>query len=70
MEKLLIIDDDESLNETLRLVLVKEGYEVSTAQNAEEAFCLISRTNFDLVVSDLKLPGESGIELIEESQAV
>ena len=66
MEKLLIIDDDESLNEALRLVLSKKGYEVSTAQNAEEAFGLVSRTNFDLVVSDLKLPGESGIDLLKK----
>ncbi len=66
MEKLLIIDDDESLSEALRLVLVKAGYAVSTAHSAEEAFCIISRTNFDLVVSDLKLPKESGIDLLKK----
>ena len=66
MEKLLIIDDDESLNEALRLILVKEGYEVSTAENAEEALSQITRINFDLVISDLKLPGDSGIDLLKK----
>ena len=66
MEKLLIIDDDESLNEALRLVLVKEGYEVSTAENAEEALSQITRMNFDLIISDLKLPGDSGIDLLKK----
>ena len=66
MEKLLVVDDDESLSEALQLILLKEGYEVETAQNTSEAFYMISKTNFDLVISDLKLPDESGIDLLKK----
>lgn len=66
MEKLLIIDDDESLSEAISLVLAKNGYDVCTSTSAEDALCLISRSSFDLVISDLKLPGMSGIDLLRK----
>ncbi|HSD63795.1 MAG TPA: sigma-54 dependent transcriptional regulator [Ignavibacteriaceae bacterium] len=64
MEKLLIIDDDESLSEALRLVLSKAGYEVFIADSAEAALDLIEKNKVDLILSDLKLPGMSGIDLL------
>ena len=66
MDKLLVVDDDESLSEALQLVLSKEGYDVTTAENVSEALSIISKTNLDLVISDLKLPDESGIDLLKK----
>jgi two-component system response regulator AtoC len=70
LEKLLIIDDDESINESLKIILSKEGYEVVTALNAEQGFELFERTNPDLIISDLKLPGMNAIDLLRKIKAV
>ncbi|MCA9753879.1 MAG: sigma-54-dependent Fis family transcriptional regulator, partial [Gemmatimonadetes bacterium] len=66
--RLLVVDDDRPIREGLRRVLTAEGYDVRIAEDAEEALRLARESPPDLVVSDLNLPGRSGLELIAALQ--
>lgn len=65
MEKLLIIEDTESLRDVLCAVLISEGYKVTGVGTAEEAEALLKTNRYSLVLTDLRLPGTSGIELLK-----
>lgn len=65
-ERLLIIDDDEGLRESLELVLTAEGYEVSGAPDAGAALERIERADFDVILCDLRMPGIDGLELLPQ----
>jgi len=62
---ILIVDDEESVLYTLEAVLKPEGYLVSKASSAEEAMAVFLTGNFDLVITDLTIPGDSGMVLLE-----
>lgn len=64
-KRILIVDDEESLVGALSEFLALRGYEVSTATNARQALALIHESTFGVVVSDLRLPGMNGVELLE-----
>ncbi len=61
---LLIVEDEETLRESLRRLFVKEGYRVETAPTAEEALKLLEEESFDVIISDIILPGMDGIEML------
>jgi two-component system response regulator AtoC len=63
-EKILIVEDEETLRNSLIRVLTREGFAVTGVDNAEEAMRLLEREAIDLVVTDIILPGVSGIELL------
>jgi DNA-binding NtrC family response regulator len=63
-EKLLIVEDEDTLCKSLQRVFSKEGYEVDRADSAESAFKLLERNSYDLIITDIILPGISGIELM------
>lgn len=63
-ERLLIVDDEDTLCESLQRVLMSEGYEVEIADSAEAAFLLLKNKSYDLIITDIILPGISGIELL------
>ena len=65
MEKLLIIDDDKSINESLGSYLTEAGYKIYTAEDALKGLEQFDKFPPDLIVCDLKLPGMSGIELLQ-----
>lgn len=65
-EKLLIVEDEETLRESLRRVLVQDGYEVDTAGSSEAAFRMLDEQNYGLVVTDIILPGISGLQLLKD----
>ncbi len=65
-ERLLIVDDDESLRDSLSLVLAAEGYDVTTAADADQALVRVGETPFDVVLCDLRMPGRDGLELLPE----
>lgn len=69
-EHLLIVEDDPEMRDLLRKVLGKEGYRVSVAGNGHEALALIARGTFDLVVTDMLMPHDGGLELLEVIQRV
>ncbi len=65
-ERILIVDDDESLRESLELVLASEGYEVTVAAEAEAALRAIEVAPVDVVLCDLRMPGQDGLELLPQ----
>ena len=67
--QVLVIDDDAVVGRSFDRVLSQKGYEVSTALSGEEAMKDIERTDYDLVFTDIKMPGMDGIEVAERIKA-
>jgi DNA-binding NtrC family response regulator len=62
--RLLIIDDEPSIRESLETLLTLEGFDVTLAIDGKQGLDVLSRSEFDLLLLDLALPGESGIDLL------
>jgi two-component system response regulator RegA len=62
---LLLVDDDDTFRDVLARAFIRRGYAVQTAADADEAAALASDHEFGLAVVDLRMPGESGLTLIE-----
>lgn len=69
-ERILVVDDEEHMLTLFESVLGKEGYRVSCVASAEEALQQLHTTEFDLVISDLLLPGMDGFALLQEVKAL
>lgn len=65
-KRLLIVEDEETLCESLKRVLSKEGYIVDTVNTAESGLAMLQERPYDLIVTDIILPGMNGIELIRK----
>lgn len=63
--QLLVVDDDSSLREFLTIMLEREGYQVTAAPDALTALKMLRSSSFDLILSDIKMPGMSGVELLD-----
>jgi len=63
---ILVVDDERSIREMLEIFLKKEGFLVSTASSGEEGLSLVKATEFDVIISDIKMPGMTGIEFLHE----
>ncbi len=63
--RILVVDDDASIRETFEQHLAASGFEVRTAQSAEEALPLLGTFEPALVITDLRLPGMDGLDLLE-----
>jgi DNA-binding NtrC family response regulator len=63
-ERLLIVEDEDTLCESLQRVFIRDGYDVDIADSAESAFKLLEHRSYDLIITDIILPGISGIELL------
>ncbi len=66
MAKLLVVDDESSIRLLYAQELAEEGHEVVTAANAEEAAARLAESAFELVVLDIKLKNESGLDLLQK----
>jgi len=66
VKRLLAVDDDHSILETLVEALTTRGYEVLTADRADGALSLLRSQAFDLVLLDFQMPGKNGFELYRE----
>ena len=62
--RILLIEDDASAASALRRVLVEEGYGVVVVARGDEGLRVAEAGGFDVVVTDLKLPGQDGMELV------
>ena len=63
-ERLLIVEDDPEMRDLLRKVLEKEGYRVSVSGDGHQALLAFDRETFDLVVTDMLMPCDGGLELL------
>ena len=66
----LLADDDETARRNLEHVLSREGYNVSSVAGGNEALSLLEKKRFDLVVTDLKMKGAGGMEVLEKAKAL
>ena len=66
----LVVDDEESVRRALKKILRTEGFDVEDAADAQEAMVLARRRPFDLVITDLVMPGPNGLALLTELRAV
>ncbi|HSM34995.1 MAG TPA: sigma-54 dependent transcriptional regulator [Longimicrobiales bacterium] len=64
--KILVVDDEASILNTLQILLKGEGFEVHTASTAGAGLELLDDVGPDLVLSDIRMPGKSGLELLDE----
>lgn len=63
--RILVVDDEESIREFLEIMLKKEGYEVTLAEDGQKAKDLLTKKTFDMIISDLQMPHVTGIELLK-----
>lgn len=68
--KILIVDDDQTTLETMLEVLDQEGYEIKTASTGKKALNLISREQFNVVLTDLVMPDVDGMEVLKAAKSV
>lgn len=69
-EKILVVDDEEIIRDSLTYILKEENYEVDGATNGIDALEKIGEQDYDLVITDLKMPKMGGIELLEKISAM
>lgn len=67
--KILIIDDEKAIRNSLGEILSDEGYEVDTAEDGPSALAKVDKERFDVIFCDIKMPGMDGIEVLEKLMA-
>ena len=67
--RILVVDDERSMRELMAIVLRREGYEVLLAENGRSAIELLERESVDLLISDIKMPDVSGVEVLRAAKA-
>lgn len=69
MEKILVVDDEQSMRDVLSIMLKRAGYGVTTASDGEEAVGHIHKEIFDLVITDLRMPKMGGLDVLKTVKA-
>ncbi len=64
--RILVVDDEASMCEFMKIMLAKEGYEVDTEQDGRRAARIFPEQNYDMVIADLMMPEMSGLELLDK----
>lgn len=67
---ILIVDDEKAIRDSLKMILEEEGYSTDVAQDGEEALQKIEASNFDAVITDIKMPKLDGIQLLEAASKI
>ena len=62
---ILIVDDEESVRESLYSWFMEDGYRVECAENAKKALLMLENYNFDIILADIKMPGMDGLEMLK-----
>jgi two-component system nitrogen regulation response regulator NtrX len=68
--RILVVDDESAIRDSMRMILEYEGYEFFGAGTGEEGIALVQRESFDLVFLDIKMPGMDGLEALSRIKAV
>lgn len=66
MAKLLIVEDDESIRDLIKMTLMMENYEAAETDNGQSAYEMIQSEPFDLILLDIMLPGMDGYQLLQK----
>jgi two-component system response regulator PilR (NtrC family) len=66
--RILVVDDEQSLRELLDIMLRREGYTVLLAENGRRALSILEREGVDLLISDIKMPDISGVDVLREAK--
>ena len=69
-ERILVVDDEENVRVLFSRILQKEGYEVECASSGSEAIEKLAKRSFDLVVTDLKMDGIDGLDVVKKGKTV
>ena len=69
-QSILVVDDERSMREFLEILLTKEGYQVSLADNGEEACQILEKKKFDLLITDIKMKDINGIEVLKKTKEI
>ena len=64
-KKILIIDDEELITRTLANALEKAGYDILVAKSGSDAVVMAEEEDFDLIISDIRMPGMNGVEAVK-----
>ena len=64
-ETILLVDDEEMILDSLSAILSKEGYAVDCARSGDEALNILKEKRYDLVITDIRMPGISGLDMVE-----
>jgi len=70
MSRILVVDDERSMRELLAIVLRREGYEVLLAENGRGAIDMLEREPVDLLISDIKMPDLSGVDVLRAAKTI
>ena len=68
--RILVVDDEPSMREMLRIVLRRDGYEVTIAENGRDAIEQLKRSQVDLLLSDIKMPDVTGVEVLRAAKEI
>jgi two-component system response regulator PilR (NtrC family) len=68
--RILIVDDEPSMREMLRIVLRRDGYDVQLADSGRDAIEQLRQSNFDLLLSDIKMPDISGVDVLRAAKEI
>ena len=67
---ILVVDDEPAIQDILNWALSAEGYRVTTAGNGKEALARVEHEDFDVIVTDIVMPGIDGLEVLERSRVL
>ena len=69
-ELIMLVDDEKMIRDMLSMALIREGYQCYLAANFDEALAILNDQNIDLVISDIMMPGKSGVDLLTDIKKI
>ena len=68
--RILVVDDEKTMRDLLKQILIEDDHEVVTAENGREAMVFFGKEHFDLMISDIVMPGMDGIEVLQAARHI